>query len=387
LNPKGHRTDLPSQSTQVTKKVFRAFSMSNQGQRNEKQGLIVGIGNPLLDILATCDVEFVNRHSLQPGQTITNSDKYDALINELAHQYKVKFIAGGSAQNTIRVTQWLLHQDPRICTFIGCIGRDFFGQCMRARVEDEGVNVNYIEIGDKVKTGYCCVLAFRAPDNHTQQTSMITWLGAAHCFKSSHLDQFWSHIQRARIVILEGYFLEVCPDAIRTIAKHIDSMPNKFLCLNVGANYVLTHFWNEFRTLLESIDYLFLVPTELELIVKMCNWPKAEPEVTLKQLTADPPMRNSKKMRHVILECETRVLTASQGDGCKSYPIKTPNMADAKDNNGCRDAFVAGYLSGLMSSKPEVDCIAAAIYASQEILRQDGCTIPKHPPTLNQHDG
>lgn len=347
-----------------------------------RQGMIVGLGNPLLDILATCDAEFVRKHNLIAGQTITNSDKYDALINELAHQYKVKFIAGGSTQNTIRVIQWLFHKEPRVCTFIGCIGRDFFGHCMQSRVEDEGVTVNYIEIGDKVKTGYCCVLAFRGPNN-TQQSTMITWLGAAHCFRLTHLDQYWSQVQRARIVIIEGYFVEVCPEAIRAVAKLTQSCPDKFFVFNVCATYVVSKFWNEFRSLYASIDYLFVNPAELEVISQSFNWPNQNTvEVQLQQLANEVPLINNKKLRHVIMDCGPRVLTACQGGAsCQTYPVPEPSNSDTiKDNNGCRDAFVAGYLAGLLLNKPESECIGMAIYASQEILRQDGCTIPKHPP-------
>lgn len=344
--------------------------------------MTTGIGNPLLDILAPCDIEFVRKYDLQPGQTITNSSKYDDLINQLANNYKVKFIAGGSAQNTIRVCQWLLCSEPKICSYIGCIGKDFFGQCMRSRVEDEGVNVAYIEINDKgTKTGYCCVLAFKN-DAGVQQSTMITWLGAAHCFLLKHLDQNWAQVERARIIILEGYFLEVCPQAVAKIAQHLLPHKERYFCINIAAPYVVASFWNELYKLMDKTDFVFAVPQEIEMMAKKIDpssrWTLEE---QISKIANDPPMKNVLKKRNVIVDCDTRILTAIQGvSGCKSYPVTLPNSDESKDNSGCRDAFVAGYISGLFLDKPEADRVVTAVYASQEILKQDGCTIPKHPP-------
>ncbi|WJX28446.1 adenosine kinase [Trifolium repens] len=46
----------------------------------------------------------------------------------------------GATQNSIRVAQWLL-QVPGATSYIGCIGKDKFGQEMTKNSKDAGVNV------------------------------------------------------------------------------------------------------------------------------------------------------------------------------------------------------------------------------------------------------
>ncbi len=50
---------------------------------------------------------------------------------ELAAKANVEYIAGGAAQNTIRVAQWML-QSTGATGYVGCIGKDEFGNKLKA---------------------------------------------------------------------------------------------------------------------------------------------------------------------------------------------------------------------------------------------------------------
>lgn len=63
------------------------------------------MGNPLLDISATVDHEFLRKYDLKPNNAILAEEKHKPLYEELIDLYKADFIAGGSVQNTMRVTQ------------------------------------------------------------------------------------------------------------------------------------------------------------------------------------------------------------------------------------------------------------------------------------------
>lgn len=63
------------------------------------------MGNPLLDISATVDDDFLKKYQLNSNDAILAQEKHKPMYDELIEQYKADFIAGGSVQNTMRVAQ------------------------------------------------------------------------------------------------------------------------------------------------------------------------------------------------------------------------------------------------------------------------------------------
>lgn len=65
----------------------------------------MGIGNPLLDISAIVDGDFLKKYKLKSNDAILADDFHKPLYEELIEQYNADFIAGGAVQNTMRVAQ------------------------------------------------------------------------------------------------------------------------------------------------------------------------------------------------------------------------------------------------------------------------------------------
>lgn len=63
------------------------------------------MGNPLLDISATVDNEFLNKYHLKRNDAILAEEEHKPMYKELIELYNADFIAGGSAQNSMRVAQ------------------------------------------------------------------------------------------------------------------------------------------------------------------------------------------------------------------------------------------------------------------------------------------
>lgn len=76
-----------------------------------REGLLLGMGNPLLDISANVDDEFLRKYDLKSNNAILAEEKHKPLYEELIDLYNADFTAGGSVQNTMRVAQV-----SRICT-------------------------------------------------------------------------------------------------------------------------------------------------------------------------------------------------------------------------------------------------------------------------------
>lgn len=86
------------------------YSNAQRLTSNHREGTIFGLGNPLLDISASVDAAFLAKHDLKANNAILAEERHAKLGEEMRSAYDVKFTAGGSCQNTIRVAQWLLRK-------------------------------------------------------------------------------------------------------------------------------------------------------------------------------------------------------------------------------------------------------------------------------------
>ena len=82
--------------------------------------IILGMGNPLLDISATVETPMLEKYNLKANDAILY-EKED-LYDELLANYKPDYIAGGATQNSCRVAQWLLPEAQSVA-FFGCVGK------------------------------------------------------------------------------------------------------------------------------------------------------------------------------------------------------------------------------------------------------------------------
>ena len=71
----------------------------------EKETLILGIENPLLDISSNVDADIYKRYDLPLDATVLAEEKHLPLFKELKEKYNPTYIPGGSTQNTLRAAQ------------------------------------------------------------------------------------------------------------------------------------------------------------------------------------------------------------------------------------------------------------------------------------------
>lgn len=141
--------------------------------------MLLGMGNPLLDISAVVDEQFLESYDMKPNNAILAQEKHKNLYDNLINKYKAEFIAGGSVQNTLRVAQWILEK-PKISTFFGCVGTDKYSEILENKARSNGVNVQY-QYTKKEPTGTCAVL-ITGPNR-----SLCANLAAANLFAIDHI--------------------------------------------------------------------------------------------------------------------------------------------------------------------------------------------------------
>ncbi|KAJ8923027.1 hypothetical protein NQ315_001575 [Exocentrus adspersus] len=333
---------------------------------NLKENLLVGLGNPLLDISAKVDKEFLAKYDMKDNDAILASEKHKNLYSELVEKYPVEYIAGGSVQNALRVAQWLLEK-PKVTTFFGCVGRDNFSKILHDKATSEGVNVQY-QYDSNEPTGTCAVLI---TDHHR---SLCANLGSANCFTIDHINKPESKklLDTAQFYYISGFFLTVSPPSMLEVAKLALARNRPFL-MNLSAPFICQFYKEPLMQAMPYVDILFGNETEAETFAAEQNFnTKDLKEIALK--ICKLPKQNENRSRMVILTQGVEpVLLAKDGE-ITEFPVIRLPVEKMVDTNGAGDAFVGGFLAQYIQNQDLDVCVRCAIWTAAQIIQRSGCT-------------
>ncbi|KAJ9515376.1 hypothetical protein QJQ45_016371 [Haematococcus lacustris] len=335
------------------------------------EGAILCLGNPLLDVSASVDSEFMAKYDLKPANQILAEPKHLPMYEELAAKPSVEYIAGGAGQNSIRVAQWML-QVPQATAYMGCIGDDEFGRTMTATAKADGVNVRYM-VDPSTPTGTCAVCITGI------ERSLVANLAAANNFKADFALANFDLVEAARIIYCTGFFITVSPDSIAAVAKHA-AEHDKIYAMNLSAPFIVQvpPFKKVLMDSMPYIDFLFANEVEAAAFAESEGWDAQDLEqVALK--VSRLPKANGCRPRTVVFTQGAQPSIVAVGGRTTLYPV--PKIAPdlIVDTNGAGDAFVGGFLSQLVYGKDVAECCRAGNYAASVIIQRSGCTFPAKP--------
>ncbi|KAF9598153.1 hypothetical protein IFM89_025593 [Coptis chinensis] len=335
------------------------------------EGILLGMGNPLLDISAVVDNQFLDKYDIKLNNAILAEEKHLPMYDEMASKYDVEFIAGGATQNSIKVTQWML-QIPGSTSYMGCIGKDKFGEEMKKNSQAAGVNVHYYE-DEAAPTGTCAVCVVGG------ERSLIANLSAANCYKSEHLrrPENWALVEKAKYFYIAGFFLTVSPESILLVAEHA-AAKNKVFTINLSAPFICEFFKDAQEKVFPYADYVFGNETEARTFSRVHGWETEDVQEIALKISQLPKASGAHKRITVITQGADPVVIAEDGK-VKLFPVILLPKEKLVDTNGAGDAFVGGFLSQIVQEKPMEDCVKAGCYAANVIIQRSGCTYPEKP--------
>ncbi|XP_028776040.1 adenosine kinase 2 isoform X2 [Neltuma alba] len=318
------------------------------------QGILLGMGNPLLDISSVVDPGFLQKYDLKLNDAIPADEKHQPMYEEMATKYNVEYIAGGSTQNSIRVAQ------------------DKFGEEMTKSSKDAGVNVQY-HIDETTPTGTCAVCVVGG------ERSLVANLAAASCYRSEHLKrpEIWAFVDKAKYFYVAGFFLVVSPDSIQLVAEHA-AVNNKVFMMNLSAPFICEFFKDALDGVLPYMDFVFGNETEARSFSEVHGWGIDNVEEIALKISQLPKASGTHKRITIITQGADPVCVAEDGK-VKKFPVIPLPKEKLVDTNGAGDAFVGGFLSQLIQEKTIGDCIRAGCYAASTILQRSGCKFPDKP--------
>lgn len=335
-----------------------------------KEGILCSLGNPLLDIQARVGKEFLEKWGLKENDAILCDDNLLPMFDEMVSKYQdqVEFVAGGSAQNTIRVAQWMLKR-PNSVVYMGCIGKDKYGEILQSKALEVGVNVAY-QISETEPTGKCAVCIYEF------HRSLCAHLAAANHFTKDHLEvpDNWKLVTNAQYYYITGFHLTVCPPAIMKVAEHA-LKEDKCFVMNLSAPFICSIFKEPQLAAFGYVDILFGNDTEAETFAKENGLEATSiPEIALR--IAELPKHNKQRSRMVVITQGSEPIIVAQDRKIQEFPIHKLDKDKIVDTNGAGDAFVGGFLSQLVQGRPLEKCIEAATWAAAVIIQRSGCTFP-----------
>jgi sugar/nucleoside kinase (ribokinase family) len=312
---------------------------------------VVGIGSPLVDVLAVATDEQIASAGLQRGSM--------ALV-DLAHAERIYAsmgssteASGGSAANTVAGVAAL----GGTAGFVGKIAEDLLGEIFVHDIRAAGVEFTPVTASsddvtsldpERLGTGRCLVLVTRDAER-----TMATHLGVATTIGPQDVPA--ELVGRGKVVYLEGYLWDLPPakEAMRrAVGVAHDNDGSVALSLS-DAFCVERHRRDFLDLLLDDIDVLFANEAE---ITRLFGSPSLDRAVASAEETG-------LLVAVTLGENGSVVLTAAGPVEVPAHPV-----TDVVDTTGAGDLFAAGFLYGLTHGSDPEDCARLGALCAGEII-------------------
>eukprot|EP00924_Labyrinthula_sp_SR-Ha-C_P011612 maker-scaffold_17-snap-gene-3.34-mRNA-1 protein AED:0.02 eAED:0.02 QI:58/1/1/1/1/1/3/58/377 len=347
-------------------------------QQKVSEGYLLGVGNPLLDLVVDADQDFLDKYVEKKDQKlpILANESQKPMYEEIMSKFSdnVQFIAGGATQNSIRVANWLMNSE-KSCSFIGSVGEDQYAEILEKACKEEGVAPYYYKTKED-STGLCAVLVTN------KERTLVTDLSAANLYNFEHTNkqEIQEVIQKASVFYISSFFLT--PDEnIKTcenIAKNAAD-GNKLFCMNLSAPFIMQvpPFFERVQKLIPFMDYVFGNETEAQALIDAFGWKCSLQEAALK-LSSIEKVNGSRGRIVVFTQGKHPTIVASDGE-ITVFDVPPLDQELLVDTNGAGDAFVGGFLAKLCQGFDLAECVRVAHYAARVVIQQSGCTFPPQP--------
>jgi sugar/nucleoside kinase (ribokinase family) len=308
---------------------------------------IVAMGDAIVDVIASCDDEFLVTHRLPKGsmQLLTPAEADDLY----AAMGVAREMSGGSAANSMAGIAAMGGRSA----FIGQIAEDQLGLIFEHDMHALGVRFETPPLEDGPPTGRCLILV--TPDG---QRTMNTCPGASHELSADALDR--DLIASASILFLEGYlFGPAKPRAAMMEAIKIAHAAGRKVGFTLSESVCIAERKEPFTQMIESggVDLLF------------CNEDEAL------QLTGRTDLQSA--LDELQVHVPTLVITkgpegAIGVEGGKTIAIPAAPVDQVVDTTGAGDLFAAGFLTARCKGASLERCLWTGAIAAGEVIKHYG---------------
>ena len=308
---------------------------------------IVAMGDAIVDVIASCEDDFLVEHRLPKGSMqLLSPEQADDLYAAMG---VAREMSGGSAANSMAGIAAMGGSSA----FIGQIAEDQLGLIFEHDMHALGVRFETPPLEGGPPTGRCLILV--TPDG---QRTMNTSPGASHELSADALDR--DLIASASILFLEGYlFGPSKPRAAMMEAIKIAHAAGRKVGFTLSESVCIAERKEPFTQMIESggVDLLF------------CNEDEAL------QLTGRTDLQSA--LDELQAHVPTLVITKGpQGaigveDG-ETISIPAAPVQQVVDTTGAGDLFAAGFLTARCKGASLERCLWTGAIAAGEVIKHYG---------------
>lgn len=311
---------------------------------------VTGIGNALVDVLATTSDAFLDEQDAKHGMKRGSMNLVDqARAIELYDAMgPARQVSGGSAANTMAAFGSLGGQGA----YIGKIADDQLGQVFHHEMNAIGTHFDIAPLSGGPETGRCMI--FVAPDG---QRTMNTFLGAAVELGPDDIDE--DLIANSAVTYLEGYLYDP-PLAMQAFQKAatIAHRAGRKVSLSLSDPFCVARHREDFLDLVDNhIDILFGNEEEIMSLYQVKDWSEI------------PALVKDKCEIVVLTRSEKGSVIFTNGD---VFEIAAEPVSKVVDTTGAGDAYAAGFLFGYTQGLPMAECGRIASIAAAEVISHIG---------------
>ena len=308
---------------------------------------IVAMGDAIVDVIASCDDDFLRAHRLPKGSMqLLSPGEADTLYAAMGMAQEM---SGGSAANSMAGVAAMGGK----AAFVGQIAKDQLGLIFAHDMHALGVRFDTPPLADGPPTGRCLILV--TPDG---QRTMNTCPGASHQLSADGLDR--ELIASASILFLEGYlFGPDKPRAAMMEAIKVAHSANRRVAFTLSESVCIAGRKESFGQMIDSggVDLLF------------CNEDEAL------QLTGRTELENA--LAELSIKVPTLVVTkgpegAIAIENGERISIPAAPVSEVVDTTGAGDLFAAGFLTARCKGASLERCLWTGAIAAAEVIQHYG---------------
>jgi sugar/nucleoside kinase (ribokinase family) len=290
---------------------------------------ITAIGHALVDVISTQTTNHILKQHFQDNQFSSIDITKAKLLNNLIIPELI--IPGGSVSNTLASSAYLGVNTA----FIGCVGEDELGTYFINNLTARGIDSFVMVDPSKTGTGISYVLV-----DSTGKRGMLTYHGAANNLELRQ--EYKEAALSSKILILEGYLwlFSKSRHVVLELAR-ISKNSAAVIAFSLSDKVCVENHRDEFLSFIENyVDILFCNQDEITALLG----------------------RKSQKMKLDEILKSTKIIVITCGT--KGSKIITPNEeiiiepleCNVFDTTGAGDAYMGGFLYGLLKEYPLDKC-------------------------------
>ncbi|MFM9976350.1 MAG: adenosine kinase [Beijerinckiaceae bacterium] len=317
---------------------------------------VLGIGNAIVDLIATTDETFLVQESIQKGgMTLIDEARAEHLYRAMGPAIVT---SGGSAGNTMAGIASLGGKG----VYIGKVRDDELGRLFRHDITSIGVDFTTDPAASGPSTARSMI--FVTADG---ERSMNTYLGACQNLTAQDVDA--ALVESATVTYLEGYLWDppAAKEAFRK-ASEIAHKAGRQVALTLSDSFCVDRYRAEFLDLMKSgvVDIIFANESELTSLYTTADFESAVAAV-----------RNDVGLA-VVTRSALGAMAVSRDEtvSVPAFPVEK-----LVDTTGAGDLFASGFLFGYTNGKDKRTALRLGALAAAEVIAHVG---PRPQQSLKQ---